>query len=190
MKSKNSTSAELTEKQLESRVLYQGRSFSFMTDRVLLPDGREAVKDYVKYPAAVAVIPFLDKDTILLIRQHRYPIHADILEIPAGKLDQPGEDPLEAARRELLEETGYYSKNIKKLYTYYPCGAYSTEKIHVFTATGLTPGSTDPDEDEFIENVPLPFNDALEMVKNGRIMDAKTMLSLLYADNYLRNKQL
>jgi ADP-ribose pyrophosphatase len=178
MRSKNSTSADLTESRIDSTELYRGRSFSFMTDRVRLPDGREAKKDYVKYPHAVGIVPFFEDGRVLLIRQFRYPAGVELFEIPAGKIDDPAEAPLLAARRELREETGFEAEAITPILSYFPCAAYSTEVIHLFRAEGLRAGATDPDDDEFIENAVFSYPETLEMIRDGRIRDGKTILSL------------
>ena len=178
MKLRNNTSDNLREETLSSTELYKGKSFAFYTDLVKLPDGRESKKDFVLYPHAVGIIPFIDNDTILLIKQFRYPVHQTIYEIPAGKIDDPEELPVKAAERELREETGYESGQLEFLLSYYPCAAYSTEVIHLFKAFNLKKTQTSPDDDEFIITEKVPFQKVLEMIKNGEIRDAKTIIAL------------
>ncbi len=165
---------------LESRTLHKGRSFSFKSDRVKLPDGRETKKDYVFYPEAVGIVPFIGKDDIILVRQFRYPVGQVLYEIPAGKLDHPDEDLKVAAYRELLEETGYKAGKLERFCSYFPCPGYSTEKLHLYTGTDLCPGDVSPDEDEFITCEKVSFKNALKMIDEGKIKDSKTIIALLY----------
>ena len=127
----------------------------------------------------MAVIPFFDKNNIVLVSQYRYPIGEVTLEIPAGKLDK-NERPDACVRRELEEETGFKPKKIKKLISYWPTPAFSNEVLHVYAAYGLVPAKMSPDDDEFIEHCVMPFKEALKLVKNGRIKDSKTIIALLY----------
>jgi ADP-ribose pyrophosphatase len=180
MKSNNPTLNNLKENTLEEKEIYKGRSFSFYSDTVSLPNGKKAKKDYVKYPHAAAVIPFLDEKHIILVEQFRYPIGRTLLEIPAGKLDDPEESKLEAAHRELLEETGYRAKSFNHLITYYPCPGYSTEVLHIFKAENLKKEEQFLDEDEFINVKTFTYSEILKMIKNGEIQDSKTIIAMLY----------
>jgi ADP-ribose pyrophosphatase len=170
----------LKELTISSSTIYKGKSFSFKTDLVRLPDGREASKDYVAYPEAVGIVPFINDNDIVLVRQYRYPVKREIYEIPAGKLDDPSEDIDTAACRELLEETGYKAGKLKLFCSYFPCAGYSTERLHLFSARDLEPGSDDPDDDEFIKNEIVSFDRALAMIGEGKIEDSKTIIALLY----------
>lgn len=181
MRSNKPISNNLPEKTVSRTELYRGRSFSFYSDEVLLPNGKKSVKDYVKYPEAVAILPFVSKDEIILVRQFRYSIGKTIYEIPAGKIDDPKENKQKAAGRELLEETGYQAKKMKYLFSYYPCAGYSTEMIHIFRAEDLVQKEQDPDDDEFIQPETVPFHKALEWVRSGKIVDSKTIIALLSA---------
>lgn len=183
MRSNSPTSSKLAEKTVSRTELYRGKSFSFHTDEVLLPDGRKGRRDYVKYPEAVAILPFVDRDRIILVRQYRYSLGKAIYEIPAGKIDDPKEKKQKAAVRELLEETGHLAKKMKYLFSYYPCAGYSTEKIHIFRAEGLQPGKQNTDEDEFIQLETVSFRRALDWVRSGRIEDSKTIIALLSEQN-------
>lgn len=171
---------DLKESTIESRVVFEGKSFNFKSDIVRLPDGREARKNYVAYPQAVGIVPFIGKSDILLERQFRYPVGHVLYEIPAGKLDDPSEDLKSAAERELLEETGYRAGRLELFCSYFPAPAYSTEKLHIFTGSDLRAGSTDFDEDEFIETEIVPFERAFEMIAEGKIEDSKTIIALQY----------
>lgn len=173
----------LVEKKVSSKKLHQGKSFSFYQDTVTLPDGREAKRDYVKYPEAAVILPFIDNENIILIEQFRYPIGKTILELPAGKIDDPNELAEKAAARELLEETGYRTANTKFLFSFYPAIGYSTEIIHAFVATDLTEETQAPDDDEFISVKIVKYKTALEWALSGKLQDSKTILALLYYDN-------
>jgi ADP-ribose pyrophosphatase len=188
MRSNKATSSDRIEKTLSRREIYRGRSFSFYSDDVLLPNGKRTKKDYVKYPEAAAIVPFLDKENIILIRQFRYAVGKTIYEIPAGKFDDPKENKAKAAKRELLEETGYESGKMKYLFSYYPCAGYSTEMIHIFRADGLVLKEQMPDEDEFIRTEIVSYKKALDWVRGGKIVDSKTILALLYLKTFLPEK--
>jgi len=168
------------EETLSSELIYKGKSFSFYSDLIKLPDGRTAKRDYVKYPEAVVIIPFLDEKNIIFEKQYRYPVLNFLYELPAGKIDDIEETKIEAAQRELLEETGYRAKNLEYLISYYPAVGYSSEIIHVFKASDLTKEEQLLDEDEFIETITFSLEESLEMIKKKEIKDAKTILSLLY----------
>jgi ADP-ribose pyrophosphatase len=147
---------------------------------VELPDSRKAKRDYVKYPHAVGVIAFIDDEHIAMVEQFRYPIGKVLLEIPAGKLDDPDESKLEAAHRELLEETGYRAKSFEHLISFFPCPGYSTEVLHIYLAKELKKEQQYLDEDEFIHVKILKLSEILNMIKKGEIEDSKTMIAILY----------
>ncbi|MBI4387204.1 MAG: NUDIX hydrolase [Elusimicrobia bacterium] len=158
--------------------IYNGRAVNFVVDQIRLPDGRAAEREYLDHPGAVGVLPFLDADTILLVRQYRYPVRKITYEIPAGKLD-PGESRSACLRRELLEETGHRARRVRPLISYWPTPAFSDEILHLYAADGLVAGPTSPDDDEFIEVVRMPFRRALDWVFSGKIRDSKTVIALL-----------
>ena len=170
----------LVEKRVHLNPQYKGRAVAFHVDTVRLPNGRAATREYLHHHGAVGVLPFLDKDTVILVRQYRYPVGEVTLELPAGKLDA-GEDRLACVKRELREETGYTAKSIKHLLDYWPTCAFSDECIRLYTAAGLKPGRVNPDHDEFIEAVAIPYKEALGLVRKGRIKDSKTIIALLAA---------
>lgn len=168
----------LTERRLRRRYHYRGRAVGFRVDEILLPNGRRADREYMDHPGAVAAVPFLDKRTIVLVRQYRYPIGRLTWELPAGKLDK-GEHPLRCVRRELKEETGYTARRLRHLMTYFPAPAFSNERIHIYLAEGLIPGKISLDEDEFLRAAAIPFQTALDWTLSGRIRDSKTVIALL-----------
>lgn len=164
---------------------YTGRVISVDRDLVRFPDGSTGELEMVRHPGASAIVPFLKGPTsahpeILLIRQYRYAASGFLFEIPAGRLE-PGEDPRACAERELREETGYGAARFEPLMTMFTTPGFTDERIHVFLATGLTPGAASPELDEFVELVPTGLDTALAMIRDGTIQDAKSALSILFA---------
>ncbi len=172
---------KLREKVYKKNKVYVGKVVDFCNDEIILPDGNKATREYIDHPGAVAIIPFVNKTDIILVRQYRYPVDEITYEIPAGKLE-PGkkESLLGCAKRELKEETGYKAKTIKKLISFWPSSAFSNEELVIYIAKDLVKGTVNPDDDEFIENLAVPFKKALQMVKQGKIKDSKTVIALLY----------
>lgn len=170
--------AGLVEKFVRSRKVWGGNAVDFRVDTVRLPNGKLATREFMDHPGAVGVVPFLDKDTVVMVRQYRHPVRKVTLELPAGKLDK-GERPLPCVRRELAEETGYTARSIKPLIDYWPTPAFANEVLHLYVAEGLRPGRMRTDEDEFLECVTLPFRKAVELVRRGEIQDSKTVVGLL-----------
>jgi ADP-ribose pyrophosphatase len=172
---------------VSTRRAYTGRIISLDVDEVRFPDGSVGSLEMVRHPGASAVLPVLgDEDgdpEVLLIRQYRYAAEGYLYEVPAGRLD-PGESPLECAKRELREETGYTAARVEPLFTMYTTPGFTDEKIHLFVATGLEAGDAARESDEFLELVPTRLSRALSMVEQGEIQDAKTALTLLYAAGF------
>jgi ADP-ribose pyrophosphatase len=152
-------------------------------DRVRLPDGTESGREYIRHPGAVAVVPLFDDGTILLERQFRYPHRREFIEIPAGKVDA-GESHLATARRELLEETGYTAAEWTRLGVIHTAIAYTDESIELFIARKLTRQAQKLDQGEFLEIFIVPFADAIRMIGEGAITDAKTVSALLWVDRW------
>ncbi|MDO8733532.1 MAG: NUDIX hydrolase [Elusimicrobiota bacterium] len=169
----------MIEKLIKSKKIYGGKILSFYVDDVSLPNGKIAEREYIRQPQAAAVIPIISRQKIVLVKQYRYPIKKVTYEIPAGKLDD-GEKAIDCIKRELAEETGFTSHNIKKLISFYPSTAFSTEKLHIFVAKNLKKVKAHPDEDEFIEPVIIDYKKALKWIESGKIKDAKTLIGLLY----------
>jgi ADP-ribose pyrophosphatase len=175
----------MIEKLIRKNSIYNGKVLEFCCDDIVLPNGATAKREYIVHPGACAVLPFINDTTIVLVKQFRYVINQITYEIPAGKIDV-GETPLECAARELKEETGYQAKKLDKMMSFYPSTAFSTELLHIFVAFNVQEGINKPDEDEFIATEIISFNDALKMVKNGEIIDSKTIISILNFSNSLK----
>ena len=172
--------------QLATRRVYPGRVVQLDIDTVRFPDGSTGDMEMFRHPGASAVVPVLsgtdDPDPqILLIRQYRYAAGGVIWEVPAGRLD-PGEKPLDCARRELLEETGATAEQIDPLTMIYTTPGFCDEKIHLFVATGLTvnESASRREADEFMEMVTLPLSQAVGLIRDGQITDGKTICAVLY----------
>ena len=178
----------LTETQLSTRSVYQGKLLHVREDRVELPDGRQATREYIVHPGAVVVIPLLDNGDVVMERQFRYPLRRDLYELPAGKLD-PDENPLSCGQRELLEETGYVARQWRFVATIHPCIGYSDESISLYLAEGLSLGQHQRDGDEFLEIFTIPLAEALEWVRTGRITDVKTVIGLFWAEKIIAGWQ-
>ena len=172
----------LAEERIAGEKVYGGVLLHVYRDVVRLPGGAPATREYIDHPGAVAIVPVVDHGLILLERQFRYPIGRVMVEIPAGKID-PGEDPLDTARRELLEETGRVAEAWRHLGTIHPLVAYSNEHIELYLATGLAAAETGAtlDDGEILETFTLPLEEALDWIRDGRITDSKTMIGLMWA---------
>jgi ADP-ribose pyrophosphatase len=166
------------EKTLSSRLLHEGKSFSFKTDQVELPNGRMTTRDIVDHPGAVAIVPVLDGSRIVMVKQFRYAVGKELFEIPAGTLER-GEEPDACAARELREETGYKAKSIVRLLSCYMAPGYSNEVIHLYVATGLEKGEKETEEDEEIAVEAVGFDETLKMIEENEIEDAKTIVGVL-----------
>ena len=180
---------ELIEKKISSEDIFDGALLHVKRDTVTLSNGNKATREWIAHPGASSILPLTAEGEVILVRQYRYPIGKVTLEVPAGKLDAPDEDPLYCAKRELSEETGYEAKRITKLSTIATTVGFSNEYIHMYMAEGLTPGKQHPDEDEFINVVKMPLEEAVTMVLDGRICDAKSAASILLVERRLREKQ-
>jgi ADP-ribose pyrophosphatase len=172
---------DLTEHEVSSEGVFDGALLKVRRDTVRLPDGSSGGREYIVHPGAVAIIPVLDSGEIVFESQFRYPLRTTMIEIPAGKIDA-GEAPLATAKRELLEETGYTATEWQYLLTFHPVIAYSTERIEIFLARGLTHVGASLDAGEFLEVFTAPLATALEWVRDGRITDSKTIIALMWLD--------
>jgi len=176
---------DFTESSLDSTAVYQGGFLTLYKDTVRLPDGGRASREYLRHPGAAMMIPFLDATTLLLEHQFRFPAGRHFLELPAGKID-PGETPLAAAQRELVEECGYTAGEWRHLGTSHPCIGYSDERIEILTSRDLTHVCHARDPGEFLELLPVALDEALAWVRDGRITDGKTIVGLLWAEKIAR----
>lgn len=169
---------DLSERRLASETVFKGVFLELRRDRARMPDGREAIREYVVHPGAAAMVPLFDDGTILIERQFRYPLGRSFVEIPAGKLD-PGETSLQTARRELLEETGYRAREWALLTTIHPAIGFADEAIDIYLCRGLEPvGETALDDGEFVEidRVSLEWLEA--ELRAGRLTDVKTQIAV------------
>ena len=172
------------ERRVSSKRIYDGHIVNLRVDEVKLDNGKIANREIVEHRGATAIVPALEDGRVVLIRQYRYAASTELLEIPAGTLE-PNEAPEICARRELEEETGYKCQEMKKILEIFLAPGYSTEKIHIYLARGLSETKTRLEEDEQINVEKIPFSTALEMVKLGKIQDAKTISGLCVASQFL-----
>ena len=168
------------EKKLHTIGLLNTFHFTAYLDEVVLRTGRTSRRLKIDHPEAIAIVPFIDPDHILMVRQWRYAVGQETLEIPAGKVDR-GESIEEAIQRELMEETGHKAKVVEPLITYFPAIAYSNEVIHIFSATELIAQEGGIDEDEISSVEIVSMEDALRMIRDGTIRDGKTILGIMCA---------
>ena len=179
------TSDGLSETALSSKEIFNGRILHIYDDTVRLPNGETAGREVIRHVGAVCVSPVTDDGNVIVEKQFRYPIDEVICEIPAGKLESKNEDRLEAAKRELLEETGISADNWRELGVFYPAPAYSDEKITMYVATSLHYGERSLDDDEFLDVESRPLSELVDEVMSGKITDAKTQIAVLKAAKIL-----
>lgn len=175
---------DFTETRLSSQHIFQGKLLDVWSDEVLLPSGETSVREYIKHPGAVVMIPILSDGKVLLIQQYRYPVGEAEIELPAGKID-PGESLMETVHRELEEETGYTAGKITPLVEIHPCIGYSSERMWLFLAEDLVATEPNSDPDEFIELLPVELSDCLAWVRSGKIKDIKAIIGLFWAEKVL-----
>jgi ADP-ribose pyrophosphatase len=176
---------DLTEHFIAGERVYDGVLLKVHRDVVRLPDGGQGTREYIRHPGAVAIVPVFDDGRVLLERQFRYPHRRVFIELPAGKLE-PGEPHLDTAKRELLEETGYSAAEWTRLSVIHTAIAYTDEAIELFLAKRLEyQGGAKLDAGEFVETIALSFDEAIEMLRDGRITDAKSVAGLLWMKVFL-----
>ncbi len=168
----------LSEKTIETQVVFEGRIITVRKDKAELEDGTVAGRELVIHSGGVCVVPLTKDNKVIMVRQFRYAFGEPLLEIPAGKLE-PGEDHRSAGLRELTEETGARCESFDYLGVCYPSVAYLTEKIHMYLARGLSFGESALDEGEFLDVIEVPLEEAVQMIMDGKIPDAKTQLAIL-----------
>ena len=177
----------MEEKTSSSEIVFQGKLLDVRRDIVILPNGANGIREWIKHPGAVCCIPILPNGKIALIRQYRYSVRKMMIELPAGKLDK-NEAPEDCAIRELEEEIGYKANKLTFLTNIHPAIGFANEKMWIYLAEDLRKTKKKLDSDEFIEIIPTKLEDALEMVWNGAITDVKTIIGLVWADKVLRKQ--
>jgi ADP-ribose pyrophosphatase len=175
---------DLTETRVAGESVYDGALLHVLRDIVRLPDGAQAVREYIDHPGAVMILPILSSGELLMERQYRYAVSCELIEFPAGKID-PGEATRTTAQRELREETGYVADDWAYLTTIHPLCAYSSERIELWLARGLRHEGRTLDAGEFLETFPVTLATALDWVRAGRISDAKTIIGVLWAERVI-----
>lgn len=167
------------EKTFSSTYVFRGKIISLRQDKVTLPDGRESIREIVEHPGAVVILALTNDDKMVMIRQFRKAADEVLWELPAGKVEL-GENLKNCALRELEEETGYFSRKIKKLITFFSTPGFCNEKLTLFLAEDLEKRNKNEDADEFIEVELVNPNEALKLVQKNIIKDAKTIIGILY----------
>ena len=171
---------DLTEKPVKQDYIYKGKIVNLRVDDALLPNGTTAKREIVEHPGGVCVAALTDNNELMFVEQFRYPYFEVVLELPAGKLEY-GEDPFEAGKRELREETGATASEYEDLGKLYPTPGYCGEIIHMYLAKNLSFGEQDLDSDEFLEVKKIPLEKAFQMVMNNEIRDSKTQVGIVKA---------
>jgi ADP-ribose pyrophosphatase len=169
---------------LASERVYDGRILNLRVDQIRTLTGVEAIREIVENSGAVAVVAIDDQQHVALVKQYRHAVRGQVIEVPAGKLDND-ENPLEGAQRELREETGFRAGRFERLGSFYPAPAWSTEFVYLYLATDLVPGPTQLEADEAIELLHIPLAAAIDLIHSGTITDGKTMVALLLAQQRL-----
>lgn len=169
---------DLTEKPVKQEYKFKGKIVNLRVDDALLPNGNIAKREIVEHNGGVMVAPLDNEDNLYFVKQFRYPYMEIVTELPAGKLEK-GEDPFEAGKRELKEETGAVANKYVSLGQLYPTPGYCGEIIHMYLATELSFGEQNPDDDEFLEVYKVPLAKAVEMVLSGELKDSKTQTAIL-----------
>jgi len=167
------------EKTFSTTYVFRGKIISLRQDKVTLPDGRESIREIVEHPGAVVILALTNDDKMVMVRQFRKAADEVLWELPAGKVE-PGENLKNCALRELEEETGYFSRKIKKLITFFSTPGFCNEKLTLFLAEDLEKRNKNEDADEFIEVELVNPNEALKLVQKNIIKDAKTIIGILY----------
>ena len=167
---------------LNRKNIFNGKIIKLDVHEVLLENEKTAERELITHQGGVGVIPITEANEIVLVKQFRKPFEEETLEIPAGKKDK-NEEPQSCAERELKEETGITAKKITLLAEMYPSPGYTDERVHIYKAEGLNYGDMSTDEDEFIEVLKYPMEEAVGMIKSGQIKDAKTIIAIMMAEN-------
>ena len=168
----------LYSKLIDKKIVYNGDFLKMRVDEIKLPNEKISSMEFIEHSDAACVLAIDDDNNILMVKQYRYPISQIMYEVPAGKMDE-NETPIECANRELEEETGYKAEKLELIGEIYTAPAYSTEKIYIYLASGLTQGKVNLDDDEFLECEKINFEKVLNMILNNEIDDAKTQIAIL-----------
>jgi len=175
----------MKEKTISSEIIFQGKLLDVRRDKVILPNGENGIREWISHPGAVCCIPLLPDGKIALIKQYRYALGKEMIELPAGKLGL-GENPENCAKRELEEEIGFKANKLSFLTNIHPAIGFADEVMWLYLAENLIKTNTKLDDDEFLELIPTRLQDALNMVWNGKITDAKTIIGILWAEKKLK----
>lgn len=170
---------ELFEPTISSKTVYDGKIIKVNVDTVRLPNGNEGIREIVHHQGAVGVLAITPENKIVLVKQFRKALEQTILEIPAGKLEK-NEQPIECAIRELKEETGYIASNITQIARFYTSPGFANELIYLYEARGLIKGEIALDFDEFVELEEFTLQEVMDLINDGKIIDAKTLVSIYY----------
>ena len=174
----------LEEKTIKTKTAHKGTFLTLNSDMVLLPNGNTSTREWIKHPGAVCCVPILPNGKIVLIRQYRYAVKEEMIEIPAGKLDQ-NEIPEKCALRELEEEIGYRANKLTLLANIHPAVGFTDEKMWLYLAEDLVKTKQSLDADEFLSLFPTKLEEAVEMVWKGEITDVKTIIGILWAQKII-----
>ena len=180
---------KIKERVLGEKSVFEGHLVKVHKLDVTLPNGQPAIREVVRHPGASAIVPVDENGMVTMVKQYRTAVGRVLLEVPAGKLDSKTEDRLDAARRELREETGLTAKNWVHLTDITTTPGFCDELISIYLATGLESGETDPDDDEFLNIVKIPLGELVQSAMRGEICDSKSLVGLLMADRYLSEKR-
>jgi ADP-ribose pyrophosphatase len=175
-------------KVLSSEILFKGRVFTLKRERVLEPSGIETLREFIEHPGSVVVLPVLDDGRIVLINQYRHAAGQDLWELVAGH-KEPNEGWIEGAHRELIEETGYRAKRVKKMLEVFPSPGLLGERMDIFLATGLRKGEARPEDDEKITQKVVTLAQAERWIKSGKIRDSKTVAGILYYARFVARRR-
>jgi ADP-ribose pyrophosphatase len=179
--------AHLKESKVDGQLVYEGHFLKVQRDTIQLPDGKHAVREHIRHPGAVVILPLFDDGSVLLERQFRYPLDQVFIEFPAGKIDA-GEDHLACAKRELQEETGYTATDWQFVCTIHNAIAYSDEHLDIFLARGLTAGERKLDDGEFLDIYKAPLSELLEQVRLGQVTDVKTVIGAFWLEKIINGQ--
>ena len=182
------SSAKLSSKKakvLSSQIIYKGPVFGIRRDEVIEPSGVRTTREVITHPGSVVVLPILPGNRILMIRQYRHAAHQYLWELVAGRIDA-GESPRQAAVRELIEETGYRGRSFRIFLDVFPTPGFLEERMFILLAEGLTAGKAEPEEDEKIISRSFSFKQLEEMIRTGKLRDAKSIAGILFYLRFLR----